>query len=137
MPSELAACDSRGMGSTAIPLRTRIFAAALELLPFAGAALLFGANSLTSGIGLMLILASGLGWALIGKWDIGSMVAILRVMVLVLALIPVIAIAFQNIDCHPQCAASDDALAGLLIGVPFALTTAASALFVARARTRE
>jgi len=112
------------------PLKKRLLAAALELVPL----LAFG--TVWNGpipLTVALVLASGLGWWLLGRWDIAMLVWIARFFLVFVVFGVIGFVLWGYADCTGCAAWPAYLIAAIMIGVYVAMTVV-SAYFVAMSR---
>jgi hypothetical protein len=142
----IADSPAAGLWRDASP-RRRILAPYVELLPLIPAAVWFSPIGGGSGSSPFWWLAglTGLGWALVGRWRTGVVVALVRVFILIIGL-QALAIATIAESCDPAldpaCSSTGAWLdsmfypALITLGVFYVVTTVGSAVLVERVRRR-
>lgn len=96
--------------------------------------LAIGAQNEDEGLLGIVAFSSGLGWAVSGRWDIGFVVCLARILMLV-PLLALVSLMGLNSDCTSCAQWPFYAAFGVWVGI-FVLMTLASAYFVARSPAR-
>lgn len=108
------------------PVRGRVIAAGLELLPLIAPVLLY---QIAENLALALVLVSGLGWLLLGRPLIAALVAGVRFFALLCGLYIAFGVTATSWHCHCDVWPAPVFLAAV-VGA-YALPPVASALFAA------
>ena len=130
--------------------RARSTAIVIELLPLPATLMYFGlAGKHTPGwsafviapIFFAMILATGVGWATLGRWDVGCAAALIRIVGTIAAIwLFLVVVRPCIIECSRSHPKSDPALSlifGTLIGIAYFVPTLGSPLWLIWALRRE
>ena len=120
-----------GMTVRVRPIPLRVLALVIELLPLSVVLVLDGANGDDgTTIAVLLALLTGVGWFILGRWDVGFAIGLARGVLLVFAAVllgfPLFAVA-DCWDCNPLLGY---VLLGVIVGL-YVLTTLTSAVMLA------